>query len=34
VLDRDEGGREALAERGYNLVSIFDRKELVALATS
>lgn len=30
VLDRQEGGREALAEAGYELVSIFTRKELVA----
>lgn len=29
VLDRQEGGREALAEAGYELVSIFTRKELV-----
>lgn len=30
VLDRQEGGREALAEAGYELVSIFTRKELLA----
>lgn len=30
VLDRQEGGREALAQAGYELVSIFTRKELVA----
>ncbi|HPE37798.1 MAG TPA: orotate phosphoribosyltransferase [Spirochaetales bacterium] len=29
VLDRQEGGREALAEAGYELVSIFTRKELL-----
>ena len=32
ILDREEGGREALAEAGYNLLSLFTRKELVDLA--
>ena len=29
ILDREEGGREAIAEAGYNLLSLFTRKELV-----
>lgn len=32
VLDREEGGREALAEAGLTLTSIFTRKELLAAA--
>ena len=32
MLDREEGGREAIAEAGYNLLSLFTRKELVDLA--
>ena len=32
ILDREEGGREAIAEAGYNLLSLFTRKELVDLA--
>ncbi len=31
VLDRGEGGREALAEAGYTLRALFTRPELVAL---
>lgn len=31
ILDREEGGREALAEAGYNLMAIFTRKELLEL---
>lgn len=31
ILDREEGGREALAEAGYNLISLFTRKELLEL---
>ncbi|WBF67061.1 orotate phosphoribosyltransferase [Desulfovibrio subterraneus] len=34
VLDRQEGGREALQAKGYDLVSIFTRKELVELANA
>lgn len=34
VLDREEGGREAVEEAGFELISIFTRKELVELATS
>jgi orotate phosphoribosyltransferase len=32
ILDREEGGRETLAEAGYPLQSIFTRSELVSLA--
>nr|WP_028575225.1 orotate phosphoribosyltransferase [Desulfonatronovibrio hydrogenovorans] len=32
VLDREEGGRENLARAGYDLISIFTRKELVHAA--
>lgn len=32
VLDREEGGREALAEAGYELTSIFTRSELLHAA--
>lgn len=32
ILDREEGGREALAEAGYNLLALYTRKELVELA--
>lgn len=32
ILDREEGGREAIAEAGYNLLALFTRKELVELA--
>ena len=31
ILDREEGGREALLEAGYPLEAIFTRRELVAL---
>ncbi len=31
ILDRGEGGREALKEAGYDLVSLFTREELVRL---
>lgn len=31
VLDREEGGREAIAAAGYNLLSLFTRTELVQL---
>lgn len=33
VLDREEGGRENLAQAGYNLKSIFTRSELLEAAT-
>lgn len=32
ILDRGEGGREALAEAGYDLLSLFTRPELLELA--
>ena len=32
VLDRDEGGRERLAEAGYELSCLFTRQELLDLA--
>lgn len=32
ILDREEGGREALAEAGFNLLSLYTRKELLELA--
>lgn len=32
ILDREEGGREALAEAGYNLLALYTRKELKDLA--
>ncbi|MDO5483713.1 MAG: orotate phosphoribosyltransferase [Desulfovibrionaceae bacterium] len=32
ILDREEGGREKLREAGYELLSLFTRKELVELA--
>jgi len=31
VLDRQEGGRENLAQAGYELMSIFTRADLVAV---
>lgn len=31
ILDREEGGREALASAGFNLLSLFTRKELLEL---
>ncbi|ABB39806.1 orotate phosphoribosyltransferase [Oleidesulfovibrio alaskensis G20] len=34
VLDREEGGRQALEEKGYALHSIFTRKQLVEAARS
>lgn len=34
ILDREEGGRQALAEAGYNLVSLYTRKELLELASA
>lgn len=34
ILDREEGGKEHLKEAGYELRSLFTRKELVELATS
>ena len=33
ILDREEGGREALANAGYNLLSLFTRRELLDLAS-
>lgn len=33
ILDRGEGGRETLAQAGYNLLSLFTRKELVELGS-
>ncbi len=32
ILDREEGGREAIRDAGYELRSLFTRSELVALA--
>lgn len=32
ILDREEGGREALAEAGYNLLALYTRQELLKLA--
>ena len=32
ILDREEGGREKLKEAGYELHSLFTRKELVEMA--
>lgn len=32
ILDREEGGREKLREAGYELLALFTRAELVALA--
>ncbi len=32
ILDREEGGREALLEAGFTLQALFTRKELVTLA--
>lgn len=32
IMDRAEGGREKMAEAGYELVSLFTRKELLACA--
>lgn len=29
ILDREEGGRQAIAEAGYNLLSLYTRKELL-----
>jgi orotate phosphoribosyltransferase len=34
VLDREEGGRENIFRAGYDLISIFTRKELVDAATN
>lgn len=34
VLDREEGGRQAIKDAGYDLISIFTRKELVDAARS
>ena len=34
ILDREEGGREALAKAGYNLLSLFTRKDLLELGRS
>lgn len=33
ILDREEGGREALAAAGYNLLALFTRKELLELGS-
>lgn len=33
ILDREEGGRQALAEAGYNLLSLYTRQELLQLAS-
>ena len=33
ILDRQEGGREAIAEAGYNLISLYTRQELVELGS-
>lgn len=33
ILDREEGGREALAEAGYNLLSLFTRGEMLEFAS-
>lgn len=33
ILDREEGGREALAEAGYNLLALYTRRELLELAS-
>ncbi len=33
ILDRCEGGREALAEAGYNLLALYTRQELLELAS-
>lgn len=32
ILDREEGGRQTLAEAGYNLLSLYTRPELLELA--
>lgn len=32
ILDREEGGREALAEAGYNLIALYTRREMLELA--
>ena len=32
IMDREEGGREKMAEAGYELISLFTRKELLACA--
>lgn len=34
ILDREEGGRALLQEAGYELLSLFTRKELVEMARS
>lgn len=34
ILDREEGGRELLHKEGFDLLSLYTRKELVALARS
>lgn len=34
ILDREEGGRELLKEEGYDLLSLYTRKELVEMARS
>lgn len=33
ILDREEGGREALARAGYNLLALYTRRELLELAS-
>ena len=33
IMDREEGGREKMAEQGYELISLFTRRELLACAT-
>lgn len=33
ILDRQEGGREALAAAGYNLLSLYTRQELLELGS-
>lgn len=33
ILDRQEGGREAIAQAGYNLLSLYTRQELLDLAS-
>jgi orotate phosphoribosyltransferase len=30
VVDRDEGGRQNIADRGFNVVSIFNRQDVIA----
>ena len=33
ILDREEGGRAALAEAGYNLLALYTREELKSFAS-